>query len=231
MQRSLDQILEEQDRTLAKALDTVDELVRDSLEVADELSTSDEIGAVQDSARRVESPRRRYQRIGRAREALKQIELPEPGTELVVIMTGKWHGWDMIEALITLARPATIQRLEMATLGSNKTHAARIGELIDRGDIRHAHMLVGEMFREKSPAVYETLRHQLESRGSTIAANRNHAKLAIFYLDAGPPIVVHGSLNMSRCASFEQLAISRDPDLADFFSAYISDASIHAITA
>ena len=76
---------------------------------------------------------------------------------------------------------------------------------------------------------FEQLRNALESRRQIVATARNHAKLLLFKLDDGRTLAAHGSLNLRRCNSFEQLSISTDPALFDFFAAFISDAIAEAI--
>jgi len=57
-----------------------------------------------------------------------------------------------------------------------------------------------------------------------IAYNRNHCKLLAFAMSDGNRYAVHGSLNLRRCNSFEQMAIANDADTYNFFRDYIDDA-------
>ncbi|MEM1027526.1 MAG: hypothetical protein AAGJ38_05535, partial [Planctomycetota bacterium] len=72
---------------------------------------------------------------------------------------------------------------------------------------------------------------QLTPLKARVGVARNHAKLMLVRLTDGRHIVAHGSLNLRRCNSFEQIAISQDPDLYDFFAKYINDAMAGRVSA
>ena len=173
----------------------------------------------------VETPKRTARRLGRQDACVAQLrELPEPGSELLLMMDGRWHGWDLVEAVRQLAG-CDIAHLRAATLGFNKTQARHIADLLDDGSVGRVSIVVGAFFSEKSPEEYETLRQVMQSRGQPLAATRNHAKLLLFELADGRRIAVHGSLNLRSCTCFEQAAITADPAVHDFFASYIDDAT------
>lgn len=183
------------------------------------------IGLTTDPIVRRPSPKRTLRRLGRERAAMEHLTaLPKPGEDLVLILTGKWHGFDLVGAVIELAKPATIECLDIATLGFNDTQSRHLGELLDRGAVGAVRFMVSDMFRGMNPNEFGVLVHELESRGQTVAARRNHAKLILFKLSDGTTLAAHGSLNLRRCNSFEQLEISTDPALYQFFRDFITDA-------
>ena len=63
----------------------------------------------------------------------------------------------------------------------------------------------------------------MEERGQTLASTRNHAKLILWELDDGRFFVAHGSLNLRRCNAYEQLSLSQDKKLHEFFATYIDE--------
>lgn len=190
------------------------------------------IGLATDPIIRRKSPRRTLRRLGREAAAVEQLQrLPEPGETYNLILTGRWHGFDLVGAIIELAKPDTVDRLEIATLGFNVTQTHHLADLLDAGAIGSVRFLVSDMFKEKNPAEFGILRTELESRGQTVAARRNHAKLLLFEMASGRKLAGHGSLNLRRCNSFEQLEISTDPTLHDFFRDFITDAIEDTITA
>lgn len=172
---------------------------------------------------RVESARLRMRRLGRERTASQQIEkLPTAGEHLMLLMTGNFHGWDFVGAVLDLAQPATIDHLHIATLGFNRQQAGHLADLLDRGTVGAVTMLVSEMFRDKNKAEYADIHRLLvDERGQCVACTRNHAKLLCFALSDGRRLALHGSLNLRRCNSYEQAMLSHDADLHRFFTDYI----------
>jgi len=73
--------------------------------------------------------------------------------------------------------------------------------------------------------VFEFLAVELQSRGQTLLAMRNHAKLLLMALDDGRRIVVESSANLRSCRNVEQFVISHDTGLYDFHAAWI-DAQV-----
>jgi hypothetical protein len=103
------------------------------------------------STLRRESPKRRMLRMSREQACAEQIgQLPEPGHELVMLMEGGWHGFDLVSAVLHLAQPATIGHLRIATLGFNRAQAQHLANLIDRGEIGGVTMVVSEIFSTAS---------------------------------------------------------------------------------
>ena len=173
---------------------------------------------------RVESPKRRVLRLGRERSCAEQIEtLPEPGWELLMMLDGGWHGWDLVEAVRQLAQ-CNIRHLRVATLGFNKTQARHIADLLDEGAAGAVSMVVGDFFQRQSKDEWEELRSVMEPRGQLIAATANHCKLMLFELEDGRTYSIHGSLNFRSCTCFEQMALSPDPVMHGFWAEYIDDA-------
>lgn len=175
---------------------------------------------------RRETNRRRLERIGREQSCAEQIAtLPAEGEEIVMLMDGQWHGWDLVGAVLHLASPATIQHLGVATLGFNRTQAQHLNNLLDTGHIEAVTMIASEMFRDKNIPEYTALHEALTSRGQRLATTRNHAKLITLELTDGRKLVAHGSLNLRRCNSIEQVVLANAPDLHDFFRQYIEEAA------
>lgn len=188
------------------------------------------IGLDSDPVMRREPERRRMQRLTREQAAAKQIgTLPHTGEDVCLIMTGGWHGFDLVGAMLELAAPAVIDHLRIATLGFNRLQAQHLADLIDAGQVRRLLMVVSEHFVATSRGEAELLRELMSARGQTVAKTRNHAKLLCFELSDGRRIVAHGSLNLRRCNAFEQVILSNDAGLHDFFAAFIEDAARGAI--
>lgn len=181
------------------------------------------VGAVTVKAQRTESPKRRLRRIGRERACVDQIErLPAMGEELLMILDGRWHGWDLVGAVLNL-KDQPVSHLHVATLGFNRAQTHHLVELLDDQHVHQVTMLVSELFREKDRDDYNLLSFELARRHQAVAACRNHAKLLLFDFDDGTVLTAHGSLNLRRCNAFEQLAMTPDPEVHAFFRQYIEE--------
>lgn len=168
--------------------------------------------------------RRRMIRLEREGKAAAHIErLPEPGEDIVLILTGVYHGWDIVEAILQLAGGATVAECYLATLGFNRTQTRHLADLLDSGRIGRLTFVVSEMFAQKNATEYDFMAEMIQGRGHRLANTRNHAKLMLFRLSDGRHIVTHGSLNLRRCNSFEQLVITQDADLYRFFAAFLEE--------
>ena len=167
------------------------------------------------------SAKRRMMLAQRQGNAAEQIaELPGHDEEIVMIMTGDYHGWDIVGAVISLAGVG-VRHLRVATLGFNQAQTLHLAEMLDDKTVGQFSMVVSEMFRDKNKSEFASLRQELEDRGQALACGRNHAKVMCFDLEDGRTIVTHGSLNLRRCNSYEQISISGDRKLHDFFAEFI----------
>ena len=170
--------------------------------------------------------RRRFIHALNVKNAAKDLDrLLDPGESFHVIMRGNWHGFDLVPAVLRLAGGAIIERLYVATLGFNKDNAVELATLLDDGSIIEVVFVCSVYFREATRDVFEFLAVELESRGQTLLAMRNHAKLLLMALDDGRRIVVESSANLRSCRNVEQFTISHDAGLYDFHAAWI-DAQV-----
>ena len=175
--------------------------------------------------------RRRHLRLLRndaAIDALKQ--LPGPGEETLLVMTGQYHGVDLIEAIIRLA-DCPAEQVYLSTLGTNKANIRAILEHLDAGRIQRLHFVVADVFARKDAAEFAFLTDELHQRAQRLTVARNHAKLSLFKFTDGRHITLHGSLNLRRCNSFEQVAISHHRETFEFFERFIRDIATEGLTA
>jgi hypothetical protein len=171
---------------------------------------------------RRESGKMRFRRVTREASCAEQIApLPDEGQELVTIMTGNFHGWDLVGAVLQLSAPACIDALHVATLGFNKRQAIHLGDLIDADQVGACIMVVSEYFAQSCTAEYAALWDVLTQRDQTCARSRNHAKILCFAMSDGARYVAHGSMNLRSCNNYEQLVLANSPDLYAFFVEYI----------
>lgn len=171
---------------------------------------------------------RHLRQMQREVAAAEQLDpLPEAGHEIILLMTGNFHGMDLITAVLRLAETATCEHLRLATLGINRIQSQQVADMIDAGMVGQFTILISEMFEEKNIPEVNTLRLLMDERKprTSVIVNRNHCKLATFAMSDGRRFAMHGSSNLRRCNSIEQMALSHDAGLHDFFANYIDTAA------
>lgn len=183
-----------------------------------------QIGQIPKPLRR-ESANAIRRRIVRTKAAAFHLgDPPAKGEEIAFIMGGEYHGLDLIIALLH-STPATCERLTIATLSTNASNAEEIAKLVTAGKVRDVVLVASEMFRDKSPEQFKPVKDAIEAVGGRVFAARNHAKIALMQMDDGARYVMHGSLNLRRCHSFEQVVIVNDAQLFEFFEGFIDSMS------
>ena len=176
------------------------------------------------------SPKRLLRTLRRQDAARGHIgPLPAAGHESLLILTGDYHGWDIVTAVIEMAGEP-VAHLRLATLGFNKTQATDLAARIDAGQIVRLTMLVSNMFSEVNRSEYNLLAGLLGERGQTITTGQNHCKLFLWHFADGRKFYAHGSLNLRRCNAFEQIAIGQDEATHDFLAGYIDKVAPAAET-
>lgn len=186
------------------------------------------IGLDRDPVLRRQITKRDLRRMLREDAAAEQIDrLPEPGEEILLILSGKWHGFDLFGAVLRLAAPTTIAEAHVSTLAINKTHARRLEELLAARQIGRITLIVGEVFREHSPSEWAELVRVFgaDPKTRTLGATRNHTKLMALRLTDGRTLAIHGSLNLRRCSCYEQASLSADPATYRFFRDFVADVA------
>lgn len=160
------------------------------------------------------------------RNAVKLMErLPEEGEVFHILLSGSWHGFDFVSAILSLAEPETIEELAIASLGFSDANSGELLHLLDSGKIRKLWMAVSCYMRDASAALYQPLLESLTKRGQAIRASRQHAKLLCFKMSDGRCFVVDGSANLRSCRNVEQANVWQSRELFDFYSEYIRQAA------
>jgi hypothetical protein len=175
---------------------------------------------------------RHTRRLLREDRALEVIgRLPAAGEEIALILDGTFHGFDLLTTCLRLALPARCIEAHLSTMSINKTHVQHLlglgdGTLLDGPTIGRCALVVSEVFAEKDADVWLFIAQEFNRRGWRYTANRNHTKVMAMRMDNGTEIVIHGSLNLRRCHAYEQVQITRDRRLYEFFVTFIEDALV-----
>jgi hypothetical protein len=181
------------------------------------------IPAVERSVFRRRVAKRTLKHLHEVENAVQEIDaLPARDESIHCIMRGNYHGWDIVPAVLHLAKPATIAQLYVATLGFNVRNAGELLRLFDERLIGRVVFLCSHYFQKASPEEFALLRTGLAARGQTIVAARTHAKVLAMALTDGRQLVVESSANLRSCNNLEQLCLTESPDLFDFHAAWIA---------
>jgi len=174
--------------------------------------------------------RRLYVNALRAKTASEALAgLPADGETWHCLMTGDFDSFDLVDAMLNHAKPATIENLHLATLGFNHANAKRLLEMLDAGQVHRVTMIVS-MYYEADHKERDTcylLARELPARGGWYCATRSHAKVIAARFTDGRCFVVESSANLRTCRNLEQFAITQDAGLLEFHRTWMETVHDH----
>jgi hypothetical protein len=147
--------------------------------------------------------------------------LPRRGETYHIVICGKSSLWDVVPATLTLAAPATIRTLYVATPGFSARNTTELLELLDTKRIRRVRFLCSHYFKGTSESLYTPMHDGLVARGQKFLAMRTHAKILLIELSDGRRIVAEGSANLRSCKNIEQITLTHDAALYKFHAAWM----------
>jgi hypothetical protein len=157
------------------------------------------------------------------RNCVRDIEkLPEAGESFHIIARGNFPLWSIVPATLTLAAPATITRLSIATLGFSAGNVTDLLSLFDAGRIAVVDIVASVYFERQNPSEYRMMADGLSQHGQRIAALRSHAKIIVMELSDGQALAVESSANLRSCRNLEQITIVHDQELCRFHAGWIT---------
>ena len=122
--------------------------------------------------------------------------LPAAGESWHIVVKGNFAMFDLVGAVLELAAPATIARLDIATLGFSKTNLEELTALLDAGTIDRLTFLYSVYFRSNEKEICHRLHDELTGRSQRVLAMRTHAKLMLLELTDGRCLVNETSANL-----------------------------------
>lgn len=168
------------------------------------------------------STKRQMRHLIDVQAAANHLErLPVDGESFHCVMSGRFHGFDLVPAILRLAEPATCTRLTVCTLGFNKANASELVDLFDAGKVTAVDFIASCYFKSTSGDEFELLHRQLTARQQRCVAIRSHAKLLLFEMTDGSRYVVESSANLRSCQNVEQFCLTHDDGLLDFHRTWI----------
>lgn len=174
---------------------------------------------------------KRRQMLGalQAANAVRDLKaLPGPEESLHLVCRGNFPLYQIIPATLSLARPAIIEDLHIATLGFSRANATDLLALLDAGQVRHVHIVASVYFERQCPAEWHVMADGLRARRQKIVAIRSHAKIIAMKLSDGRGITVESSANLRSCRNIEQLTITNSEPLRAFHARWIEEVTRNA---
>jgi len=152
--------------------------------------------------------------VANAAEALDR--LPESEESFHGIMSGNFHAFAFLPAIIQLAGCAKVAEANIATLGFNESNTLELFDLLDRGIVQRCSFIFSCYYRSNEPQVADALISGLQSRGHRVAVVRNHAKIILAELTDGRCFAWESSANMRSCRNIESYVLTHDRPLLEF---------------
>jgi len=152
----------------------------------------------------------RMSRTGSARRAIGDIE---KGSDTFILTYGQFS---LIDALCAILRQTGPADVSLSTWTAAHAHLTRSAELLEGEQIRSFRMIVDRSFETRQPGYANHMRALFGA--GCIRAIRTHAKFMLIRNESWN-IVVRTSMNLNENPRLENIEISEDPILAEFFQA------------
>ena len=192
---------------LASGLDT-------ALEFAPKRTLDDILPAQRIHKRRV--ARRQWFDYAKADLAAETLAgIPEPGETWHLITGATYSPIDLLAAIIRLAG-TPCRHLWIATLATNERSIAALADMRNKGQLMKVTVLLSEFFRDADSDACQAAIAGFRAIGATAHHAKCHAKIYLLNSDTHA-IVVEGSANLRNCRSVEQLTITNDRQLLEFY--------------
>ncbi|MCG2684058.1 MAG: hypothetical protein L6306_10655 [Planctomycetales bacterium] len=167
--------------------------------------------------------RRRFLNQLQVENAARHLDrLPEPGESFHGTMSGNFHAFAFLPAIIKLAGGAVVAEANICTLGFNQINTLELFDLLDKDDVKKCSFIFSCYYRSNEPEVADALIAGLQARGQRVAVVRNHAKLILAELDDGRCFTWESSANMRSCRNVEQYVLTHDRPLLEFHRAWMN---------
>jgi hypothetical protein len=168
--------------------------------------------------------RRRMVRLVEIRNAAQAIgTLPEPTESVHAVMSGTFDGFAILPGVLTLAAPAKIAELTIATLGFNRRNADELFAMLDAGTVGACTLVASNYFKSVDTELFAYIHNGLTARGQRCAILRSHAKLLLMKLTDGRAFVWESSANLRSCRNVETFSLCQSRELLEFHVAWIEE--------
>lgn len=159
-----------------------------------------------------------YSGVERAVALLKA--LPSRGESIHCLMNTAFNTYDLIEAVVRMAgRPC--RHLMVTTLGTNLRAAVGFEHLLKNHSIERLTLYLSRYFQDADRATCRDVVDRLKRAGAAVFVARVHCKLLLFNF-GNTHYVGESSANLRSCRCIEQLCITQDRELYDFYSSALA---------
>lgn len=139
-----------------------------------------------------------------------------------LVVAGKHSLWNMVQAVLKMAAPATIETLHIATLGFSRNSISEMTDLLDSGAIGRLVLLCSHYFRCTSDGIWEQAAAEFAKRhNAKLITIRSHAKILAMKLTDGKTVTIEASANLRSCKSIEHATVFGQPGAREFHAGWI----------
>lgn len=167
--------------------------------------------------------RRRFHDLRDQADAARRLlePLPLPGETVHAILGGEFVLAATIPAVLDAIGPCAVC---VSSLGTNQQTAAMLAELLRTGTLTGLDMVLSHYFSKADRETCELVCQTIRQAGGTIAVTRSHTKLALFEpRHRQDRYCFEGSGNLRSSQNAEQLCISNDAALFEFYRRWFND--------
>ena len=147
--------------------------------------------------------------------------LPKTGESVHALLAGDFVLAAMVPAMLDAIGPCA---LRVSSLGTNQPTAAMFAELMQTHKLTKLDMVLSHFFANADMSTFALIRQTIEDAGGRVIATRSHTKLALFAPQTGPGrYVFEGSGNLRSSQNAEQLTVSNDAKLFQFYHRWFNE--------
>jgi hypothetical protein len=155
--------------------------------------------------------------LAEAADVLRVI--PAAGETLHAIMTGRYDLMQLVAVLVGKIGPC--MKVRIATLSFNARNLVDMLQLLDSQAVGRMDLLASAFFRDHNRDLWQDTLDEFRQRHQRAAAARSHCKVITLACTDGRRFVLEGSANLRTNGNREQLALTQDVGLHDWYAAFI----------
>ena len=146
--------------------------------------------------------------------------IPTAGETWHLVTGATYSPIDLLAAIVRLVG-TPCRHLWIATLATNERSISALADMRSKGQLQKVTVLLSEFFRDADSDACQAALAGFRAIGATAHHAKCHAKVYLLDFDIHA-IVVEGSANLRNCRSVEQLTITNDRALMEFYQATLT---------
>jgi len=154
-----------------------------------------------------------------AEKLAKEIKLTKDSNYFIIV-SGKFVLGDLYGYLLK-ENDLVAERMDISTLSYNRYNLLAFEQMIKKGHVKKLNLITSQyFFRHYRASLIQETYETLDKYDFQLAVTRSHCKVATIKTECGLHIVMHGSANCRSAACDEQIQITEDKSLYDFYTEY-----------